>query len=124
MVQINNLVISGNLTADPEIVQTKSDTAVTRFTIANNESYGEKKTTTFLPVTVFGKAAENCAKYLKKGTFVACVGKLRQDRWEKDGVPRSAIAMTANSVQFGSKPQSQAPEPSEPATESTDDLPF
>ena len=94
----------GNLTRDPELKYTQSGKGVCTLSIANNRVYtanGEKKTeVSYFDVEVWGVVAENCAKYLKKGRGVIVEGRLKQDRWEKDGKTQSRVRITANSVHF------------------------
>ena len=61
-----------------------------------------------------GSAAENCAKYLKKGSGVIVEGRLKQDRWEKDGKTQSRVRITANSVHFMPKRSDEGSVKSDP----------
>lgn len=94
----------GNLTRDPEMKYTPSGKAVCNLSIANNRVYtkGSEKVSevSYFDVDVWGPAAENCAKYLTKGSGIVVEGRLRQDRWEKDGKTQSRVRITANSVHF------------------------
>ena len=66
---MNNVNLIGNLTRDPELRYSTgaNQTAVCRFTIAVNDGYGDKQRTSFIPIVVFNKQAENCDRYLAKG---------------------------------------------------------
>ena len=101
---LNSVNIMGNLTRDPEIKYTPSGKAVCSLSIANNRVYSknnEKVTeVSYFDVEVWGVTADNCAKYLKKGSGIIVEGRLRQDRWEKDGKTQSRVRITANSVHF------------------------
>src|SRR5271168_4534009 len=101
---LNSVNIMGNLTRDPEMKYTPSGKAVCSLSIANNRVYtknSEKVTeVSYFDVEVWGLAAENCAKYLKKGSGIIVEGRLKQDRWEKDGKTQSRVRITANSVHF------------------------
>lgn len=94
----------GNLTRDPEIRYTPSGKAVCSLSIANNRVYSknnEKVTeVSYFDVDVWGPSADNCAKYLKKGSGIIVEGRLKQDRWEKDGKTQSRVRITANSIHF------------------------
>lgn len=106
MASFNKVILIGNLTANPELKYTSGGLAVTSFTIAVNERIPSKKDGAareevgFFDVSVFGKTAENCANYLSKGRPVLVEGRLRQEKWEKDGVKRSKVTIVANTVQF------------------------
>ncbi len=101
---LNAVNIMGNLTKDPEIKSTPSGKSVCSMSIANNRIYSKnnQKVTevSFFDVEVWGAVAENCAKYLKKGSGIIVEGRLRQDRWEKDGKTQSRIRISANNVHF------------------------
>ena len=101
---LNSVNIMGNLTRDPELRYTPAGKGVCNLSLANNRVYtagGEKKTeVSYFDVEVWGAAAENCAKYLKKGRGVIVEGRLKQDRWEKDGKTQSKVKISANSVHF------------------------
>jgi len=101
---LNSVNIMGNLTRDPEMKYTPSGKAVCSLSLANNRIYtsnGEKVTeVSYFDVEVWGAVAENCAKYLTKGSGIIVEGRLKQDRWEKDGKTQSKVRITANSVHF------------------------
>src|SRR5476651_23721 len=106
---LNSVNIMGNLTRDPEMKYIPSGKAVCSLSIANNRVYtknGEKVTeVSYFDVEVWGLAAENCSKYLSKGNGIIVEGRLRQDRWEKDGKTQSRIKITASAVHFLPKKQ-------------------
>ena len=101
---LNSVNIMGNLTRDPEIKTIPSGKSVCSLSIANNRVYskgGEKVTeVSYFDVEVWGVVAENCAKYLKKGSGIIVEGRLRQDRWEKDGKTQSRVRISANNIHF------------------------
>ena len=101
---LNSVNIMGNLTKDPELKSIPSGKSVCSLSIANNRVYtknSEKVTeVSYFDVEVWGVVAENCAKYLKKGSGVIVEGRLKQDRWEKDGKTQSRVRISANSVHF------------------------
>ncbi len=106
---LNSVNIMGNLTRDPEMKYTPSGKAVCSLSIANNRIYSknnEKVTeVSYFDVEVWGVVAENCSKYLLKGQGIIVEGRLRQDRWEKDGKTQSRVRITANSIHFLPKKQ-------------------
>jgi single-strand DNA-binding protein len=132
MVAFNRVILAGNLVRDPETRFAPSGLAVTGFGIAVNHRYKSnnevKEEVSFFDIVVFGKMGENCAEYLSKGRPVLVEGRLRQRRWEADGVKRSKIEIVADNVQFLGSPRGQAAEgaaPAGPAPEAPDDdIPF
>ncbi len=111
---LNSVNIMGNLTRDPEMKYIPSGKAVCSLSIANNRVYtknGEKVTeVSYFDVEVWGLAAENCSKYLTKGNGIIVEGRLKQDRWEKEGKTQSRVRITANAVHFLPKKQNNGPE--------------
>ncbi len=105
----NKVMLMGNLTRDPELRYVPSGQGVTTFTIAVNRVYnsqsGEKKEeVSFIRVVVWGRMAENCNEYLKKGSPVFVEGRLQSRTWDaQDGTKRSTIEVVAQSVQFLSR---------------------
>ncbi len=96
--EINNIVIIGRLAKDPVSSQA-GQSSVCKFTVAN----GEKEHTSFFDVVAWGKLGEICQKFLSKGSQVAIQGRLKQDRWEKDGQKSSRVLIIADNVQFLAK---------------------
>ena len=119
---LNSVNIMGNLTRDPEMKYIPSGKAVCSLSIANNRVYtknGEKVTeVSYFDVEVWGLFAENCSKYLTKGNGIIVEGRLRQDRWEKDGKAHSRVRITANAVHFLPKKQNNNADESQPAASS------
>lgn len=103
---INRVVLTGNLTRDPELRSTGNGLSVCKLGIAVNTRRKNGATGTweekpnFFRVTVFGAQGENCAQYLKKGRPVAIDGRLEWSSWETDGQKRESIDIIADSVQF------------------------
>lgn len=103
---VNVVVITGNLTRDPELRHLGSGTAVCKLRVAVNSRRKDGQTgewvdkPNYFDVTVWGAQGENCANYLAKGRPVAIEGRLDWREWEKDGVKRQSVEIIANSVQF------------------------
>ena len=103
---INVVVVTGNLTRDPELRSLPSGTSVCELRIAVNsrrkdESGNWVDKPNYFDVTVWGAQGENCANYLSKGRPVAVEGRLDWREWEtQDGHKRQAVQIIANSVQF------------------------
>lgn len=139
---INKVFLIGNLTKDPEMSETTNGVALCRFSIAVNRGYKDSDgniPTDFFIITVWREKAENCGKYLKKGSKVAIVGNLQNRTYEdKDGNKRIVTDIIANEVEFLTKPtdnkeldgqQPQQNRGNSRATQSSfeideDDLPF
>ena len=105
---LNSVMISGNLTRDPETRTTANGYTIIDFSVAVNDRVKENGEWTdrpnFIDCTLFGKQAESLAKYLHKGMRVSVLGKLRQERWtDKNGNNRSAIKVVATQVEMPPK---------------------
>lgn len=100
---LNSVVLIGRLTADPKFDQLPSGTAKASFSLANNY-LGANKTSevNFFDIVAFGKLAETCNSYLKKGKQIAVRGSLRQQRWQdkQSGGNRSRIEIIINDMQM------------------------
>ena len=116
---MNQTILIGRLTRDPDMRVLQSGTATTRFTLAVDRALSKDKkqeaqangnpTADFIPVTVWGKQAESCAEYLAKGRMVAVSGRITTGSYEKDGKTVYTTEVTAERVQFlewGEKTQS------------------
>jgi single-strand DNA-binding protein len=103
---INRVVMTGNLTRDPELRTTGGGTSVCSLRIACNtrrkdESGNWTDKPNYFDVTVWGAQGENCAQYLAKGRPVAIDGRLEWREWQdKDGNKRQSVDIIADSVQF------------------------
>jgi len=107
---MNKVYLIGNLTRDPELSETPNGISLCRFAIAVNRNYssdGERQTD-FFNITVWRTQAENCGRYLKKGSKVAIVGSLQNRTYEdKDGNKRTVTDIVASEVEFLSSKNSQ-----------------
>jgi single-strand DNA-binding protein len=108
---INRVVMTGNLTRDPDLRALSSGTPVCSLRIACNtrrkdgDEWVDKPN--FFDITVWGSQGENCAKFLAKGRPIAVDGRLEWREYEaRDGGTRQAVEIVADSVQF----PGQAPE--------------
>lgn len=107
MSSYNRVTLVGNLTRQPELRKTKTGAAVTELGIALNRAWtGEngqrQEETTFVDVTVWGRAAENAVQYLGKGRSVLVEGRLQMETWQdkQTGQDRTKLKVVADSVQF------------------------
>lgn len=132
--QLNKVIVAGNLTRDPELKALPSGQNVCNVSIATNEVYtkdGEKQERTeYHNVVLFGKQAENTAKYLTKGSSALVEGKLQTRSWEKDGVKHYRTEVVGQTIQFGSRKESGQTAPVKPTLEypaediNPEDIPF
>lgn len=103
---INRVIISGNLTRDPELRSTASGFPVLGFGVAVNDRRKNQQTgewedyPNFIDCTMFGARAESLSRYLSKGTKVSIEGKLRWSQWERDGQKRSKIEVIVDELEF------------------------
>lgn len=104
----NEVRLGGNLTRPPELRQISGDNSVADFGLAvNRRGNNGKDEVLFIDITCWGKTAENCAKFLQKGSNVAIKGRLVMEQWTgKDGTQKSKLKVTATEVQFVSSPKS------------------
>lgn len=130
---LNRIVLVGNLTKDPELRYTPANgVAVASFTLAVNRRFSQKKETDFVPIVVWRAQAENCAKYLGKGSMVAIDGRLQIRSYEdREGQKRTIAEVVADSVQFlnttGNKEKRFSDDAAPPHDDSMigeDDVPF
>lgn len=101
---LNRIVLIGRLTKDPELRYTPANgVAVATFTLAVDRrfSQGQQRETDFVPIVTWRNQAENCAKYLGKGSLVAVEGRLQIRSYEdREGQRRTIAEVVADSVQF------------------------
>ena len=100
---MNKVFLIGNLTKDPELSSTTSGIKFCRFTLAVSRSYSKdgKRETDFLPVVVWRQQADNCARYLKKGSRAAVCGSIQTRNYDaQDGTRRYVTEIAADEVQF------------------------
>ena len=107
---INRVVISGNITRDPDLRRTQGGMAILTIGVAVNDrrknNQGEwEDHANFVDCTVFGKRAESLSDRLSKGMKVAIKGKLRYSQWERDGQKRSKLEVAVDEIEFMSRNQ-------------------
>lgn len=127
---INKAIIAGNVTRDPELRALPSGVKVTTFSVATNRFWkdaatGERKEMAeYHNIVVFGRQAENCAQYVKKGSQICIEGRIQTRSWEQDGQKKYRTEIIAENVQFGSRPQTNGqPAPSMNGGPKSDDAP-
>jgi len=118
---MNKIIIIGNLTRDPELKTTNNDKQVCKFTVAVQDN----EQTYFFNVASWGNQGEAIAKYCKKGSKIAVMGKLTQRSYEnKDGVKMTAVEIFAQEVEFMSKGENKEKERPELTPVEDGQLPF
>ena len=132
---VNKVILIGNLGQDPESRFTPQGTAVTSFSVATNESWksqnGEiKEHTEWHRIEMFGKRAETANEYMRKGNTVYIEGRLKTDEWEdkETGQKRRATKIQCDNFTMlgrrGDNQNQNGGQPSAPASNEDDDLPF
>ena len=123
---MNRVILIGNMTKQPELRHTEGGMAICRFSIAVNKGYGEKKKTTFVNIVTFNKTAENCEKFLSKGSKVGIVGELEIRQFTgNDGQTKYMTEVLANEVEFLSSKNQLEEQPNDEFVDIEDtDLPF
>ena len=101
---MNKVILIGNLTRDPELSQTNSGISVARISIAVSRKFANQdgsRETDFFNVTAWRAIAENCAKYLKKGSKIAVIGSIQNRSYEaQDGSKRFTTDIMADEIEF------------------------
>jgi single-strand DNA-binding protein len=133
------LIIAGHLGKDPEMRYASNGDAVTNLSVATNRKYTDKnsqlvKETTWFRVSVWGKQAETCNQYLKKGSAVLVEGRLNADKetggprlyTKSDGTSGASFEITATEVKFlgGGSPNGDAGNPQAETSEEPANIPF
>lgn len=130
---MNKIILSGNLTREPELQSTQSGVSLCKFTVAVQDIVanddGEKETD-FFNVTAWRGLADNCGRYLTKGSKVLVVGKLKNRSYEgKDGTKKYVTDVLASEVEFLSKSkrdesEQESRKPDMTPIDDDSDLPF
>lgn len=107
---MNKVILIGNLTKDPELITTNSGVSMCRFSLAVPRRFqnadGERETD-FLNITVWRNQAENCSKYLRKGSKACVTGTIQTRSYDaQDGTKRYVTDIVADEVEFLSSRQS------------------
>lgn len=102
---INQVILMGNLTRDPELRQTPNGQNVCSFSLALNRSYKDQsgewqEATDYIDVVAWAALGERVSQYLTKGRRCLVVGRLQSRSWEQEGQKRSKVEVLANDVTF------------------------
>lgn len=114
---MNQVVLIGRLTADPELrFAASTGRAVTNFRLAVDRPFSREKKTDFFRIVVWGKQAEAVAKYLRKGSQCAVNGSIQIDQYtDRDGNTRYSTDIVANQVEFLGSPRDRDSYQEEPS---------
>jgi single-strand DNA-binding protein len=114
MASFSQTIAVGNLGKDPETRYMNNGDPVCNFSVAVTEKFkgkdgAEREETTWFPVSTYGKLAEICGQYLKKGSSVMVVGRMKERKWtDKEGQERRSWELRADTMQMlGGKPDGQ-----------------
>lgn len=101
---MNKVILVGNLTRDPELITTNSGVSMCRFTVAVQRRFASSdgnRETDFIPVVVWRGQADNCYKYLKKGSKAGVIGSMQTRNYETpEGQKRYVTEVVADEVEF------------------------
>jgi single-strand DNA-binding protein len=123
---LNKVILAGNLTRSPELRYTPNGTAVANFGMATNrawtdESGQRQEEVEYHNIVTFGRQAEIAAEYLRKGQLALIEGRLRTTSWESEGRKLFRTQIVADRVQFGPKNRFADDPNGEPLTEPRDE---
>jgi single-strand DNA-binding protein len=130
---MNKVIISGNLGQKPEVRKANSGNSVGNFSVATNQRVkkGDEwvDNTEWHRIVVFGKTAENCERFLDKGSKVIVEGRIQYRSYEdKEGNQRKATEIVANNVEFMTKPENgvsrQQARPAPTSNYNDEEIPF
>lgn len=98
---INNVVLVGRLTKDPELKYTQNGIAVARFTLAVNRTFSNQQEADFINCVAWRKQAENLANYMRKGSLIGVQGRIQTGSFDdKDGKRIYTTDIVADNIQF------------------------
>ena len=133
MSDINQVMLTGRLTADPEMRYTPAGKAIASFNLANGRRYKNQsgevvEDTSFIECAAFGQSAEFLSQYIRKGQAILVQGRLKQEAWEdrqtgKKQSKTKVLVDVVKSMGQRSAPTQQAPKSEhKPASETTPDI--
>ena len=125
---MNKVILVGYVGKDPEIKDINNK-KLAKFSLATSEWGGGEKRTEWHNINAWGKTAEICSKYVRKGTLLAIIGRINTRTWERDGQRRYMTEIITDRVELlGRNEQREDEANTEPSTEGDEpvdnDLPF
>lgn len=123
---LNQVILMGNLTRDPELRQTPNGQNVVGFSLALNRSYKDQsgewqEATDYVDIVAWASLAERVAQYLSKGSRCLVQGRIQSRSWEQEGQKRSKVEVLANDVTFLNNSGGSSSEETFSTSEPTDD---
>ncbi len=122
---VNKVILIGNVGADPELKFVKQQTAICEISLATSETFKDKQTsekknnTEWHRVVFFDKLAEISGEYLKKGSQVYIEGKIKTEKYTKDGIERYSTKIIADTMRILSTKQNDGALKSQPLASSS-----
>jgi len=122
----NHIILVGRVGKKPELKSSSSGKNYCKMSVVTDSGYGENRTPNWHTVSAFGKTAENCCKYLDKGSLVLVSGSLQNHNYEKDGKKFHSVTVCADNIRFlsGGKNQPQQEQPQPDTSFDEDENPF
>ena len=117
---INQVILMGRLTRDPELRTTPGGKSVCRFSLAVDKQFGQDDSADFFDITAWEKLGELVNQYLQKGRRCLVQGRLSYRSWEQDGQKRSKVEVIASDVTFLDGPSGDAPSAPASSSKTTD----
>jgi len=121
---LNKIILIGRLTKDTELKMTQSGINVAKFSLAVNRKYKEQEEVSFFNCVAWGRLGEIIKQYTCKGQQIAISGRLKQDRWERDGKNLSSINIVVEDFQFIGEKQHHESIEEKQQYENIEDIPF
>lgn len=127
---INRVVISGNLTREPEAFSTGSGSCVLKIPVAVNDRRQNRETgewenyPNYIDCKLFGKRAESLSTILHVGTKVCICGKIRQERWQSEAGTRSQVFVYVDEIELMTPKQTNDEKPAERQSVYEEEIPF
>jgi len=112
MANFNQVIVMGNFTRDPQLSYTPNQTPVVEFGLAVNRKWTKQdgsagEEVSFFECQCYGKRAEVIVKHFTKGNPIFVQGRLKQERWDKDGTAHSRIRIMVDSFEFVGRKESE-----------------
>lgn len=116
---MNRTMLTGRLTAEPELRYTPKGTAVCEANLAVDDGWGDNKKTLFIGITFWGTKAEAVTKYATKGQVLIIDGRLNQDVFKPQGSEREVrkTHVVCENFEFGERPRGSAPRSNQPTAD-------
>jgi len=126
---VNKVILVGNVGSDPASKKMDSGSNLASFSVATNETWTDKDKNTqtrteWHRITAWGKLADICSQYLKKGSKVYIEGRLQTRSWDQDGQKKYSTEIVASEMQMLDTRNSNSSAPPEDEEEVKDELPF